>query len=248
MIKMWKFSLLGHLLAPSEPRGQPTRTGWRPKQFRTVSGWDASISCAWALQRTSTALLGPPKELGLAPKGPLGGPGSPRWAPGAPKGSVLDQNTPFGGLGGPPGNQIWSQLFGPWKALCEAPEVLRGPRGARFGPNCPRLVRLMITTHFGLVSGLFAKKYFAFWVTPCNNIQCIVLHGVLRAGELPRSASSHFQVTVHQAQTILFWKSLDDKYSNTLSIQLDASGAATLVTSYSLLDKVGILFFIFYAC
>ena len=32
-----------------------------------------------------------------------------------------------------------------------APEGLRVPQGARFGPNCHRLVKLMITTYIGLV-------------------------------------------------------------------------------------------------
>lgn len=46
-------------------------------------------------------------------------------------------------------------LFWPQKALLGAPEVLGGPQGAKFCPKCHRLVRLMITTCFGLVTGLF---------------------------------------------------------------------------------------------
>jgi len=46
-------------------------------------------------------------------------------------------------------------LFGSQKALLGAPEVLGGPQGSKFGPKCHCLVRLMITTCFGLVSGLF---------------------------------------------------------------------------------------------
>ena len=49
-------------------------------------------------------------------------------------------------------------LFWPQNTLLGTPEVLRGPRGARFGPNCHRLVKLMITTQFGLVSGPFWPK------------------------------------------------------------------------------------------
>merc|ERR1711989_30595 len=48
----------------------------------SVRGWYASISCAWALYETSTALLGPPKGPILAQKGPFGGPGGSRAAPG----------------------------------------------------------------------------------------------------------------------------------------------------------------------
>ena len=44
--------------------------------------------------------------------------------------------------------------FGPQKTLLGAPELLGGPRVASLGPNGHRLVRLMVTTHFELVSGL----------------------------------------------------------------------------------------------
>ena len=40
-------------------------------------------------------------------------------------------------------------------ALLGAPEVLGGPRGARFGPNCPQLVRLGWThAHHTLLPGI----------------------------------------------------------------------------------------------
>ena len=46
--------------------------------------------------------------------------------------------------------------FWPEKVLSGTSEVLGGPRGTRFGPNCPRLARLSWTHghHFDLVSGL----------------------------------------------------------------------------------------------
>ena len=67
--------------------------------------------------------------------------------------SQTDQPVAVGPKVGPPGP--YKTLWGPQKALLGAPEVLGGLRGTRFGPNCHRFVGLVITTHFGLVSGLF---------------------------------------------------------------------------------------------
>ena len=86
--------------------------------------------------------------------------------------------------------------FGPQKASFGVPEVLGGTRGADLvptAPDWPVWVGFMVTTHFDLVSGPFHGPIF------CGNFFCIayqpllfVYHLKTRAGELPRSASSHF--------------------------------------------------------
>ena len=73
-------------------------------------------------------------------------------------------------------------LFWPQNTLLGNPEVLRGPRGARFGPNCHCLVKPMITTQFGLVSGPFWPKMPLFGASEVSQVTrfgCfIVLHGI----------------------------------------------------------------------
>ena len=74
--------------------------------------------------------------------------------------------------------------LGPKRTLLGAPDVLGEPRGADLvptTPDWPAWVGFMVTTHFDLASGHFHCPIFVRY------------HLNTRAGELPRSASSHFQ-------------------------------------------------------
>ena len=78
--KMWIFSFLGSLLAPSEPREQPRRAKLHQKHFHTVRlGWTHPYHALGPLKGP----LWPPKGLVLAPKCHFGGPWGPRRAVGA---------------------------------------------------------------------------------------------------------------------------------------------------------------------
>ena len=84
----------------------------------------------------------------------------------------------------------------------QAKRVRLGPkrtlRGCRSGPNYTRLARLgcihgqwpLVTTHFDLVSGPFHSPIFIGLHSVSTSAN--MYHLNLRAGELPRSASSHF--------------------------------------------------------
>ena len=74
---------------------------------------------------------------------------------------------------------------------------LRGSRGGRFGPNCPRLARLSwIHGHHTLWPGIgpFPQPNFIGLHSVSTSANMYHLH--TRAGELPRSASSHFVITI----------------------------------------------------
>ena len=89
--------------------------------------------------------------------------GGPRWTRFGPNGPQLVRlswthihHTLLPGIGpflGPWGSQkgpFWAEM-----SLLGAPVVLGGPRGAKFDPNCPRLVRLGWThAHHTLLPGI----------------------------------------------------------------------------------------------
>ena len=78
------------IFGPGGPRKALRGLIWYQLLLVGSTGWTTFISCALAPYGTSTALLGPPKALILAPKGSFGGTGGPRLAPGV---------------------QIWAQLL-----------------------------------------------------------------------------------------------------------------------------------------
>ena len=83
--------------------------------------------------------------------------------------------------------------LGPKRTLLGAPDVLGEPRGADLvptTPDWPAWVGFMVTTHFDLVSGPFHSPIFIGLHTVSTSANMYHLH--TRAGELPRSASSHF--------------------------------------------------------
>ena len=83
--------------------------------------------------------------------------------------------------------------LGPKRTLLGAPDVLGEPRGADLvptTPDWPAWVGFMVTTHFDLVSGPFHSPIFIGLHSVSTSANMYHLH--TRAGELPRSASSHF--------------------------------------------------------
>ena len=83
--------------------------------------------------------------------------------------------------------------LGPKRTLLGAPDVLGEPRGADLvptTPDWPAWVGFMVTTHFDLVSGPFHSPIFIRLHNVSTSANMYHLH--TRAGELPRSASSHF--------------------------------------------------------
>ena len=85
--------------------------------------------------------------------------------------------------------------LGPKRTLLGAPDVLGEPRGADLvptTPDWPAWVGFMVTTHFDLVSGPFHSPIFIGLHSVSTSDNMYHLHS--RAGELPRSASSHFDI------------------------------------------------------
>ena len=83
--------------------------------------------------------------------------------------------------------------LGPKRTLLGAPDVLGEPRGADLvptTPDWPAWAGFMVTTHFDLVSGPFHSPIFIGLHSVSTSDNMYHLH--TRAGELPRSASSHF--------------------------------------------------------
>ena len=99
--------------------------------------------------------------------------------------------------------QVKKSLFGPQNILLGAPEVLKGPWGARFSPNCHRLVKSMITSNhkvwpcigpllaqnapFGGIASNPSDQIWLFYciVWYCMLLNCIAwysiaLHGVVQ--------------------------------------------------------------------
>ena len=73
---------IGPFRGPGGPWAAPGRLIWAQVPLVGPTGWAASISCARAPYETTTALVGPPKGPVLTQKGPFGGPGGSRAAPG----------------------------------------------------------------------------------------------------------------------------------------------------------------------
>ena len=87
--------------------------------------------------------------------------------------------------------------LGPKRTLLGAPDVLGEPRGADLvptTPDWPAWVGFMVTTHFDLVSGPFHSPIFIGLHSVSTSDNMYHLH--TRAGELPRSASSHFDIII----------------------------------------------------
>ena len=87
--------------------------------------------------------------------------------------------------------------LGPKRTHLGAPDVLGEPRGADLvptTPDWPAWVGFMVTTHFDLVSGPFHSPIFIGLHSVSTSDNMYHLH--TRAGELPRSASSHFIVVM----------------------------------------------------
>ena len=104
--------------------------------------------------------------------------------------------------------------LGPKRTLLGAPDVLGEPRGADLvptTPDWPAWVGFMVTTHFDLVSGPFHSPIFIGLHSVSTSDNTYHLH--TRAGELPRSASSHF-IYICQDQCNLRLKEMPIKLQN----------------------------------
>ena len=84
-------------------------------------------------------------------------------------------------------------------------------------PDWPAWVGFMVTTHFELVSGPFHSPNFIGLHSVSTSANMYHLH--TRAGELPRSASSHFSINV--LENLQSWchglSSDDDTSSDTIT-------------------------------
>ena len=123
-----RFSFLGPLLAPSEPRGRPRRAEWRPKHFHTVclggthpyhalGPLNGPLWHSWGPQKGSFR----PRKALLGPRRSSWGPGGADLVPTAPDCTAwvgLMATTHFDLVSGP----FWAP---------------RGPNRARFGPKHP---------------------------------------------------------------------------------------------------------------
>ena len=80
-------------------------------------------------------------------------------------------------------------------------------------PDWPAWVGFMVTTHFDLVSGPFHSPIFIGLHSVSTSANMYHLH--TRAGELPRSASSHFDRMVEILIPLFDTKVFDNKYVHT---------------------------------